>query len=95
MEYWIAHKGDVNLDGVVNAKDAALILVYAADAGAGNDAFLTESHDDTEEQFAYFLADIDGEGKENSPLNAMDAAKILIYAAMQGSGNQPDWNEIS
>ena len=95
LEYWIAHKGDVNLDGVVNAKDAALILVYAADAGAGNDAFLTESHDDTEEQFAYFLADIDGEGKENSPLNAMDAARILIYAAMQGSGNQPDWNEIA
>lgn len=95
LEYRIAHKGDVNFDGVVNAKDAALILVYAADAGAGNEPFLTESHDDIEEQFAYFLGDIDGEGAEGSHLNAMDAAKILIYAAMQGSGNQPDWNKIS
>ncbi|MBR7083709.1 MAG: dockerin type I repeat-containing protein, partial [Oscillospiraceae bacterium] len=94
LEYWIAHKGDVNLDGAVNAKDAALILVYAADAGAGNEAFLTESHDAQEEQFAYFLADIDGEGKEDSPLNAIDASKIMIYSAMCGSGNQPDWKEI-
>ena len=61
---------------------------------AGNEAFLTETHDAVEEQFVYSLGDIDGEGTENSPLNAKDAAKILIYAAMQGSGAIPDWNDI-
>jgi len=29
-------KGDINNDGEINAKDAALILVYAAEVGAGN-----------------------------------------------------------
>ena len=66
--------GDLTDDGVVNAKDAAEILVVSADIGAGWGSKLTEK------QFS--MADVNKDGN----LNAMDAAKVLIYSAEFGAG---------
>ena len=95
LEYRIGQKGDADLNGSVDAADAALILTYAAEDGSGTETSLTGSPDSTEEKFAFFLADIDGEGKEGSLLDSADASKILIYAAKQGSGQDVDWNTLS
>ncbi|MDE5884373.1 MAG: dockerin type I repeat-containing protein [Oscillospiraceae bacterium] len=98
LDYYIGQKGDANADGVINAADASLILTYAADSGAGNDAHLTEDTDEIPEDFAYFLADIDGEsrdsGKDGSSLDAKDAALILQYTALSGSGQSVNWEDL-
>ncbi len=67
--------GDANEDTLVDASDAADILVAAAKIGSGADSGLTES------QLA--VADVNGDGA----IDAMDAAAILSYAAAIGSGN--------
>jgi len=95
LEYHIGQKGDADLNGSVDAADAAKILIYAAEDGSGMETSLTGNPDSVEEKFAFFLADIDGEGKENSTLDSEDAAKILIYAAQQGSGQEISWEELS
>ena len=95
LEYYIGLKGDADCNGTVNASDASLILKYAAAQGSGGNISLTDGSDATAEQFAFFLADIDGEGKENSVLDASDAASVLKYAAAQGSGEEPVWNTVS
>ncbi|MBR0485222.1 MAG: cellulose-binding protein CttA-related protein, partial [Oscillospiraceae bacterium] len=87
----IAVKGDTTLSGMVQADDAAKILVYAAEYGSGQDARLYDSDDDIMEQFVRFLGNVDAD----SDINAEDAAYILIYAAQQGSGSTPDWDEIT
>ncbi|MBR6617076.1 MAG: hypothetical protein IKL00_04275, partial [Oscillospiraceae bacterium] len=95
---YIAVKGDVTLDGVPNALDAAEILVYAAAKGAGNDAYLYSEADQILEYFSYFLGDVTGEsknyGEDGSDLNAIDAANILVYAANKGAGLRPKWEEV-
>ncbi len=88
-EAMIGVKGDANLDGTVDANDAAVILVYAAEVGAGNDAVL-HSDDAQTEALAKFLADVNGDGK----YDATDAANILVYAAAIGAGNPVTWEEI-
>ncbi len=66
--------GDVNLDGKVDASDAADLLIALANVGAGAESGLTDA------QTA--AADADG----NGTLNAGDAATILQYAAFIGAG---------
>lgn len=95
LEYRIGLKGDADCNGTVNASDASLVLRYSASAGSGGDAFLTDGSDAVAEQFAFFLADIDGEGKEDSVLDASDASAILKYCASAGSGEEPVWNTVS
>ena len=121
---YIGVKGDTTLNGVVNSKDAASVLVYAANFGAGNEAKIL-AEDITEEElklseleeavnakivledFVYFLSDVNGESEDhgatsngavdaisetvNSPLRANDAGFMLVYAANQGAGNDPNW----
>lgn len=98
LNYYIGQKGDVNADGIVNVTDAGLILQYSAKKGAGEEAFLTDGTDSVQENFAYFLADINGEsqnsGEDGSVLNATDASLILTYAAMTGSGQSVDWDVL-
>ncbi len=72
-----AGMGDLNEDNIVNASDAAQILIASAAAGAGGDYGLTEA------QIA--AADINKDGE----VNASDAALILIYAAYVGSAESP------
>ena len=66
--------GDVDADGSVNAKDAAVILKASARFGA------TGNYDLTPEQIA--AADID----RNGAVNAKDAVWLLQYAAAVGTG---------
>ena len=66
--------GNVNLDGKVDASDAADLLIVLANVGAGAESGLTDA------QTA--AADADGNGE----LNAGDAATILQYAAFIGAG---------
>ena len=91
-DVYIALKGDVNFSGETNASDAAKVLIYAADVGAGQtpDLYSSDKNDETLEQLARCLADVNEDGL----INASDAALILIYAAEQGAGNQPDWDAI-
>ncbi len=85
----IGKKGDIDGDGEISANDAAAILVYAAQAGTGEDASFTKNGSEAEENFRYSLASISG----TTP-SATDAASILIYAATIGAGGEPDWDSI-
>ena len=87
--------GDVNLDNAVDAKDAAKILVYAATIGSGKTAYLYSESDADQEHLAYSLADVDNTGESDSPLDAKDAAVVLVYAAAAGSGNDVSWIEVT
>ncbi|MDE5563952.1 MAG: dockerin type I repeat-containing protein, partial [Oscillospiraceae bacterium] len=69
--------GDVNLDGKVNAADAALVLIYAAQVGSG------ETPELPDEQWK-IRADYNFDGD----VNASDAAGILIYAAKVGANGE-------
>jgi len=92
-------RGDANNDKMVNANDAAVILVYAAERGAGGNPTLSDSEYQSMERTTYFLADVN-EGSRNcgngdgTSLDAIDASAILTYSAIAGSGVTPDWNEI-
>ena len=66
--------GDLDGSGVVNSSDAALILIAAANVGAGYDAGLTQVQKDA--------ADVNHDGASN----ALDASIVLQYAAMVGAG---------
>ncbi|MCR4644776.1 MAG: hypothetical protein K5695_05125 [Oscillospiraceae bacterium] len=101
---YIGVKGDVNNDGVANASDAAKVLIYAAEVGAtGKDGYIYSQDNENFEKLAYFLGDTNGEsidhGKtasyaaEESPLNASDAAQILIYTAAVNASDdgKADW----
>ena len=66
--------GDLNGDGLVNASDAADVLIAAAKLGAAGEHGLTEA------QAA--AADLNADGV----INASDAALILGYAAYIGAG---------
>lgn len=69
--------GDVNLDGSIDAADAASILTYAALAGSGN------ATEELLPDAAWMMrADFNGDGTQD----AADAADILTYAAEMGAG---------
>ncbi|MDE5564910.1 MAG: dockerin type I repeat-containing protein, partial [Oscillospiraceae bacterium] len=71
--------GDVNLDGAVNASDAAQVLIYAAMVGA--EGITTDNTPDT----AWLhRADHNADGA----VNASDAAQILIKAAEHGANGK-------
>ncbi|MBP0972923.1 MAG: leucine-rich repeat protein [Oscillospiraceae bacterium] len=67
--------GDLDNDGIVNASDAAKVLIAAAAMGAGEASGLTDAQ--------MTAADVNGDGT----VNASDAAIILIYAAAVGAGD--------
>ncbi len=66
--------GDLDGDGIVNASDAARVLIAAAAMGAGDSSGLTDAQ--------MTAADVNNDGT----VNASDAAIILIYAAAVGAG---------
>ncbi|MDE5565230.1 MAG: hypothetical protein K2I93_08730, partial [Oscillospiraceae bacterium] len=100
---YIGVKGDANLDGTANATDAARVLIYAAEVGGNGKSTLYSKDNKILEEFAYFLADTNGESSDGgatssvpgqdgkSDLNASDAAQILIYAAIYGGNKKCDW----
>ena len=91
---YVGVKGDANLDGSADAIDAAIILVYAAASGAGKEAYLYSDTDAEAETFAYFLANVNSTASADSPVDATDAAAILVYAAEAGSGKDITWDEV-
>ncbi len=82
-------RGDVNLDGNVNAFDVAYILQYAANISVGNDDFKL-SDDAATNTKMLAAADINGDGT----VNAFDAAYALRYSASVGAGIDITWDEI-
>ncbi len=74
--------GDVDVNGIVDATDAADLLVAAAAIGAGNDSRLDAAQTAN--------ADVDG----NGVLDATDAAWILRYAAYIGTGGDSTMEEF-
>ena len=102
----IGVKGDTDLNGLCNASDAAEVLIYAANVGAGEQAKIngnadaaTLLGDEVAENFVFFLSDTDGESMTHgsdaeagtNPLNASDAANQLIYAAAAGANGSANW----
>ena len=68
--------GDPSGDGVVNASDAAAVLIEAAAVGAGMETGFTERQ--------ITAADVNRDGT----VNASDAAVVLVYASAVGSGDR-------
>ena len=74
--------GDVNGDALINASDAAQVLIHSASVGAGNAGTLTK------------LQAMTGNVSRDFQINATDAARILIYAAIEGAGGEADFGRI-
>ncbi len=72
--------GDVNMDGAIDATDAAAVLIHAANTGSGGSGTLSDA--------AETAADVNKDGTADSA----DAAKILIYAAELGADGNPSWD---
>ena len=81
--------GDVNGDAVINAEDAAALLIYCAEIGAGADASLDAPDGITPEQLLA-QADTNSDGS----YTATDAANILLYAAESGASGSASWDKI-
>lgn len=73
-------QGDVTGDGEINAQDAAAVLVYASEVGAGLEGSLNKA------------AQTAGDVNISKDVDAADAAKILVYAAQQSAGGNPSWD---
>lgn len=74
--------GDLTGDTLVNASDAARILIAAACIGAGEDTSLTKAQS--------AAADVNKDEK----INASDAALVLMYAAHVGAGGEGSLTEF-
>ncbi len=84
----MALKGDVNLDGKTDIKDAAAVLAYYANISAGN-SYVFHA-DSAANDSALTVADVDGDGK----ISLSDSKYILAYYAGSGAGLSPSWNDI-
>ena len=80
-----ALKGDVTQDGIINSKDAAAVLQYAAKVGTGGADITQEEHDLYKQ-----LGDVNDDGA----VNAKDANGILLYAAAIGTNTPTTWAKI-
>ncbi len=99
----VALKGDTNLDGTVDSKDAAEILTYAALYGVGQEPFFPTTGKDASDLLSkldYLVSDIDTESKAGaveegvSVIDSKDATYLLTYAALAGVGQDKEWAEI-
>ncbi len=86
----IGLRGDADGNSIVNAADAAAILVSAAAAGAGDTAS-DPAMDKETTKFRGFLANVDENG---TMADAKDAAYVLTYAAMTSTGHTISWDEM-
>ena len=80
-DVWIIRRGDMTMDGIVNARDASMILISAASVGTGMGPKGAPGMDADASIFAgKYLKD------GGTYPNAKDAAAVLIYAAKVGTG---------
>lgn len=91
-------KGDVNMDGEVNAVDASLVLSCYANLSVGNEWSFTGSDDEEDimERLAYLAADIDTESvtmcsEPGTKIDSIDASRILAYYALSAVSKEPQW----
>ena len=80
-DVWIVRRGDMTMDGVVNANDATAILISAASVGTGNGPVIPKGMD---ENAALFAGKYVSGGSPYPTAN--DATAVLIYAAKVGTG---------
>lgn len=83
---FIGMRGDADQNSLVNAADAAEILVAAAAAGAGNN-----NADDEQDAFSAFLANVDCIGTQ---ADAADASYVLTYAAITAADRNANWQKL-
>lgn len=79
---FISGKGDVNLDGAIDASDASIVLTYYANNSVGKEYKMSERQIN--------CSDVDS----NSSVNSLDASYILTYYAMNATGQNPKWENI-
>ena len=96
-------KGDVNMDGIINAVDASAALTYYAKTSADQIYYLSTGDDklisEIKERIAFLAADIDTEsvccGVDGSGnISATDASAILTYYAKNSAGQSCTWDEM-
>ena len=96
-------KGDVNLDGIINAVDASAALTYYAKHSTEQEYYFTTREEPLEselkERMAFLAADIDTEsgncGQDDSGgISAKDATAILTFYAKQSAGSDITWNDL-
>ena len=80
-DVWIIRRGDMTMDGIVNAKDAASILISAASVGTGMGP---KGAPGTNANASVFAGKYIDDGAQYP--NAKDAAAVLMYAAKVGTG---------
>lgn len=92
-------KGDVNMDGQVNALDASVVLSCYAQLSVGNSFSFTDSDDEggIMERLAYLAADIDTESatmcsEPDSKIDSADASQILAYYSLLSVDKKPQWD---
>lgn len=98
-DVYIGLRGDANLDGAVDAKDASLILQHYAQSLNGNKNFrLVDNDDPYSEGLAYYLADVDtrsrDQGASGGNLDAKDATYILRYYANTVANVDIEWSQL-
>ena len=69
--------GDSNFDGMINASDAATMLIYAASTGSGSATAQIDS-----------LQEVSFDYNDDGVINASDASSVLILSAQQGAGTE-------
>ena len=74
--------GDVNGDGLIDAKDASDLLVASTEKAVGHDPGLTEDQ--------IKAADVNKDDK----FDAVDASYILVYSTMKGTGKAVTFEEL-
>ena len=99
---WNEINPDLNRDAKIDAKDAALVLVFAAEYGAGNIKNFAEFMDkqypnqvqslDTATETAW--NEINPDMNRDGKIDAKDAALVLVFAAEFGAGNVKSFQEF-
>ncbi len=75
-------RGDANLDGVIDAKDSALIAQYSALRSSGATVSLNDSNENLALTLANINVDIDSNG---ACIDAKDAAGVAKFSALSSS----------
>lgn len=97
-DIYVGKKGDANLDGKVDSKDAVMILKYYASSLASGGQATLYAEDPALEDFAYYLADVNGGSKDHgasgSAVDSKDAVLVLKYYAATLANSQATWRDV-
>jgi cell division septation protein DedD len=93
FEVLIAMRGDADLNGRIQAKDAVDTLKHAVGVSIGKDLL---GEDEDFGDLKKFVANVDGSVDKdgNGTIRATDAVSILKYAVKASIGSDPEWDDI-